>query len=404
MAREINLVPSIKFETIKAIKIRNFILFLCIAVSIGCCVFVFILGTILGGQSLILDGKDKMLDLYSKKITSYDELTDFLTIKDQLGKLKVLADNRNVMSRTFNLLPVLVPTNGDAVNFSKATLSVEDSISLSVEGQANALTEPFIDYNVLDALKKSMDYMRYDYGRYVNELDQEIPAYCIIETDQDDGSYFRDGDNYYAYWTVKVDGCDPRHPVDLLEEDEEEENDESEDDEESDDKTSTDEYGESEMRYTFEAYNGQEVVKIWRTPQFEEWYADEKMDFSGKISGIPHFESECISYEGVEDSYGNPYFRQINDECYLVKDGVEGFRIEQSSNGRNQDQDLVLSFRASILIDPEYFKMQNYHMVALGPSGRFNVTDSYMQVQSLFVAPVIECDTNDTACNGGGKR
>jgi hypothetical protein len=424
MAREINLVPSSKFETIKAIRIRNFLLFLSIVVAGGAIGVVFVLGTILGGQNLALAGKDNMLGLYSEKINSYTELTDFLTIKDQLGKLHTLADNKNLFSRTFNLLSIFIPTNGDEVSFSKVDIAVNsDSIELAIDAQANSMNEPFIDYNVLDAFKKAMAYYRYDYGVYVNELGDTIPSYCIIESD-DAGNMFNDDGKYYAYWTAKVDGCDPRHPIDLLEDEEEKSEKDlvSElnnlEDYDKDDLSNLSEllsdYSEEEiealmnddgeMRYDYTSYDGQDVVKIWRTPQFKEWYDAEYMALDGSISGIPHFESSCISYSGsLDDMTEEVYFSSSNDECSLIVDGVDGFSIIRSSNGRNQDRELILSFEGAIRVVPEYFKMQNTHMMPLGPNGRFNVTDSYTQVQSLFVPPADACEIDDIECRNGGK-
>ena len=395
MAREINLVPTSKFETIKAIRLRNFLLFLCIAVAGGAIAVVFVLGTILGGQGLALSGKDKMLTLYSSKINSYTELTDFLTIKDQLGKLSTLADNKTLLSRTFGLLPVFIPTNGDEVNFSKVSVEFDkDVVNVFVEAQANAMTEPYIDYNVLDAFKKAMDYYRYDYGTYVNELGDKIPAYCIIENDMD-GSLLNENGKLYAYWTAKVDGCDPRHPVDLLAEEEEET--EEDLDEELDDE-------EKEMAYEYTLFGDQEVVKIWRTPQFEEWYEKELMTLGGSIDGIPHFESSCISYQGqIDETSEKPFFTSENEDCKLIANGIDGFVITESSNGRNQDEDLILGFKGTISVEMDYYKMENTHMMAVAPNKRYNVTDSYTQVQSLFVPPANACEIDDEECRNGGK-
>ena len=50
MAREINLVPDIKNEMIKALKMRNLIFFICIVSVIVSLGIVAILGAIVGGQ------------------------------------------------------------------------------------------------------------------------------------------------------------------------------------------------------------------------------------------------------------------------------------------------------------------------------------------------------------------
>ena len=46
---------------------------------------------------------------------------------------------------------------------------MEDNPTFTIDAQANAGQEPYIDYRVLDAFKKSMQYMRYDYGEYVDK-------------------------------------------------------------------------------------------------------------------------------------------------------------------------------------------------------------------------------------------
>ena len=104
MAREINLVPDIKEEMIKALKLRNYIFFGCMVVAAASVAVTFIFGVILGGQQLARDGKKSAIDDLSSKLNSYSELGDTLTIKDQLGNLSTLADNKKVMTRTFNLL------------------------------------------------------------------------------------------------------------------------------------------------------------------------------------------------------------------------------------------------------------------------------------------------------------
>ena len=161
---------------------------------------------------------------------------------------------------------------------------------------------------------------------------------------------------------------------------------------------------EEEMQYDLTSYDGVEVVKIWRTPLFKDWYDEEYIDLGGTISGIPHFESACITYSGVIDEITNePFFTSSNDSCELVVDGINGFRIDESGNARNQDEDLILSFKGAISIDPAYYNMQNTHMMAVAPNGRFNVTDSYMQVQSMFVPPAEACEINDLECRSESK-
>ena len=51
-----------------------------------------------------------------------------------------------------------------------------DNPTFSFEAQADDKTSADVDYNVLDSFKKSMQYMRYDYGTYVDKEGVDIPA------------------------------------------------------------------------------------------------------------------------------------------------------------------------------------------------------------------------------------
>ena len=210
MAREINLVPDIKGEMIKALKLRNYIFFLCIAVAVASAVITLIFGLIMGGQQLALTSKQDALKSLSAKLNSYSDLNDFLTIKDQLGNVSTLSNNKQVLSRTFNILSALLPTGSDTITISELNVNLAgEQPTFTFDAQANAGQEPFIDYNVLDSFKKSMQYMRYDYGHYIDKLGNTIPAYCMIEYGSD-GAMFSEGSRgLYAYWTIDAEGCNP---------------------------------------------------------------------------------------------------------------------------------------------------------------------------------------------------
>ena len=375
MAREVNLVPDIKGEMIKTLKLRNFIFFLCIVVTAASIGLTVIVGLIMGGQQLALDSKKSNLEALSSKVNSYTDLNDFLTIKDQLGNLSSLSGNKKVLSRTFNILSALLPKGADTITISELTVNLSnDQPTFSFDAQADAGKEPFIDYNVLDSFKKSMQYMRYDYGRYVDKEGNTIPAYCIIDTGSDGALLRNENKDLYAFWTINGDGCNP-----------------------STTKTASD--------YALEDYNGEQVVRIWRTPQYNSWYKSSAvenqpyMSLDGQISNVEHFESSCISYKGESSNNSDsPKWTESNDNCMLVPGGSEGIKINDSSNGRGASDELVLRFSAVITLSPEAYRFANTHMIAISPSSRYNVTDSYVQVQAMFGERATDCEEGDTAC------
>lgn len=378
MAHEINLVPDIKSEMIKTLKLRNLILFICIIVASASLGITAIFGLIAGGQQAALDSKENTLKSLSTKLNSFSDLDDFLTIKDQLSNLSTLSDNKKVLSRTFNILSTLLPTGADTITISELNVNLDDEQpTLSFDAQANAGKEPFIDYNVLDSFKKSMEFMRYDYGNYVDKNGAKISAYCIIESDQN-GTTFNDSSRgLYGLWTINAEGCNP-----------------------SSDTTKASDY-------VTEDYNGATVVRIWRTPQYDDWYS-KYMSLDGQISGIEHFESACITYSGDTSNSDKPKWTENNDSCLLVPEN--GITISDSSNGRDSGDELVLRFSATISLAPEVYNFKNTHMLTIAPTGRRNVTDSYVQIQAMFSERARDCAEGDTDCtantnnaNGGNS-
>lgn len=450
MAREINLVPDIKNDMIKALKLRNFIFFLCIVIASAAAGAVAIVGSIAGGQQAAVNGKKATLDEMTKTISSYSDLSEFLTVKDQLGNIANITSNKTLLSRTFGILSALIPTGADRITISELNINLSgDAPTFNFDAQANAGEPPYIDYNVLDSFKKSMSYMRYDYGSYVDKEGATIPAYCMIENGPDGATLYDVDRGYYAYWLITGDGCHPS----FEEEDEDDSTDSStSSDTNSSDNSSTSSNSDNNSNssstesdsdkaaarlakltagYTTEDYNGQTVVRIWRTPQFNDWYqsttastnsststnsantnsssssnsttstaAKPSISLDGQIENVAHFNSECITYSGEEDDKGNVTWSTENESCLLIPDGSDGIRISDSSNGRSSGDELVLRFTATISLAPEVYKFTNTHMLALAPAGRYNVTDSYVQIQSIFGERAADCAADDLTCKG----
>lgn len=426
---EINLVPEVKSQMIKALKLRNLVLFICIvvsAVSVGAVVVLF---GIKSGQDIAMASQDGKLETMSAKLLGYEELGDLVTIQNQLDKLQDLSQNKTVLSRVFGALGVMLPAGDDVVQLSELRVDLSTN-ALRMEGQADARVDPLIDYRVLESFKKGVELTKYDYGRYVDANGTEIPTWCINEAGLD-GSAYREGDSYYAWWDLSTEGCaavkqgetvDEESEVQLVYSDSAQV--ESVEEEVPLEQLSglnitvtTDENGNSvvdpeslaaagvEMRVEGDVtrYFRQRVtrVKVWRTPQFTTWYNGGEMELNGVITGVEHFESACINYSGVQQD-NSVRWTSVND-CMLAPGGLT---IVSSSNGRDESDNLVLRFTATVEIEPEFFAFQDKHMLAIGPMGQ-NVTDSYVQIGGMFTQAATECEEGDTECwsnaaNAGG--
>lgn len=385
--REINLVPDIKNEMIKTLKLRNLIFFICIVVASASIGVTLIFGITAGGQQIAIDNKKTAIDNLSAKLNSYSDLDDFLTIKDQIDGISTITSRKTVLSRTFNILSAFLPTGADTITISNLDVDLSgDQPAFNFDAQANSGTEPYIDFAVLEAFRKSMDEMRYDYGTYVDKNGDSIPAYCMIESGSD-GAIFTDTtrrglvstetNSIYALWAINGEGCAP---------------------------ASADDNYNPESDYTLEDYEGQKVVRIWRTPQ-PEWYkenpssSEAQISLDGSISNVAHFESFCTSYSGTKNN-NSITWTKTNNNCLLVPGGSsEGITVSEATNGRDADEQLVLRFSATILIAPEAYQFTNTHMLAVAPAGRHNVTDSYLQVQAMFSAPATACSADDVDCS-----
>lgn len=367
---EINLVPDVKAEMIAAQKKRNVVFFTSAVVSAIAAGLVVLLLAVKVGQDVKIGAQDAQLELMSNKIANYDGLEELLTVQKQLSDLQTIASEKKMLSRVFTVLHSIVNSteNGDEVKVSSLDVNLETA-DVSFDGQANAgpLTDG-IDYRVLESFTKTIGLMKYDYGRYVDRNGDEIPTMCIFETNTN-GSPYTDADGVYAIWAKGAEGCDPAR----------------------DDETTSDSATSSSatrMRLDevdlSNGYDGTNLVRIDRTPQFTDWYKWGMINTNGEISDVEHFESRCIKYSGVED--GNSVKWSSENSCDMAPDGVE---IVTSTNGKASGGELVLMFSAVVHVNPEVFSFANKHMITITPSGRQNVTDSYMQVGDMFAEKAV---------------
>lgn len=422
---EINLVPEVKMQMIRAQKLRNLVLYICIMVSVISIGAVLVLFGIKSGQDIAMANQDKRLELMSEKLTGYNELSDLVTIQTQLSRLDSIAKNKTVLSRVFGALGVMLSQGEDFVKLSELRVDL-DGYNLRMEGQTDARVAPLIDYRVLEAFKKSAALTKYDYGRFVDVNDKEIPTWCIHESDEN-GNAYRTGENYYAWWDLSAEGCaalplgatvpensdiqffyNDKTEVETAEqvlsyEDLESAGITVKVDEEGNTTLSDPEIEirdvEGETKYVRTVVTR---VKIWRTPQFTAWHNGGLMELDGTISGIEHFNSECTKYSGTMN--GSTAKWTSTNECYLVPGGLT---VTDSSNGRDESDNLVLKFTATMRVEENFFAFRNKHMIAIGPMGQ-NVTDSYVQIGNMFTQEARECGENDTECltnstNTGGS-
>lgn len=148
---EVNLVPDVKRELLKAQRIRNIVIFSSVVVAIAAVVITIILAvTVYMAQALISSNADKTIDSEFGKLQSSANVNEILTIQDQLAKLEALSNDKTQFSRIFGILDVILPTGDNQVSISELKFDQETN-TVSFDGQAEA------GYIALEALQKTIE-------------------------------------------------------------------------------------------------------------------------------------------------------------------------------------------------------------------------------------------------------
>lgn len=148
---EVNLIPDVKQELIKAERTR----FRVIAGSITIGVISLAILTLLaiyvfGVQTVRNNLADTAIKEGSAKLESVADLSKTLTIQNQLTVLDSLNDNKKVDSRIFDVLSAIIPPDPNKVQISN--LSVDSSSdTITLDGQAAN------SYVALEVFKKTIE-------------------------------------------------------------------------------------------------------------------------------------------------------------------------------------------------------------------------------------------------------
>jgi len=148
---EINLVPDIKQELIKAQRIRSTVIATSViigGISIGIvtllAIYVFAIQTV---RSNLADGAIKQ---GSEKLSSVEDLSKTLTIQNQLTKISDLNASKKIDSRIFDLLNAIIPPSPNNVKVSNLSMDSSTNV-ITIEGQASN------SYAAVEVFKKTIE-------------------------------------------------------------------------------------------------------------------------------------------------------------------------------------------------------------------------------------------------------
>jgi hypothetical protein len=154
---EINLVPDVKQELIKAQRVRTGVISMSILICliaagivVALALWVFALQTVRGALA------DNNIKTQSDKLAAVQDVSNTLTIQNQLSKLPGLHDSKSIDSRIFDILSTINPPDPNTIAITNLQLDASAK-TVSIEGQAKN------GYPALEVFKKTIDATKFEY-------------------------------------------------------------------------------------------------------------------------------------------------------------------------------------------------------------------------------------------------
>jgi hypothetical protein len=133
---EINLVPDVKQELIKAQRVRSAVITVAILIGLISVAIVVLLAVyVFAVQSIQGNLQDTAITQGSKTLEGVKDLSKTLTIQNQLSQIGTLNSEKSVDSRVFDMLQAIIPASPNNISISALSL---DSIAgtITIQGQA----------------------------------------------------------------------------------------------------------------------------------------------------------------------------------------------------------------------------------------------------------------------------
>ena len=172
---EINLVPDIKQELIKAQRIRSTVITGSIGVGIISVAIVTMLAMYVFTVQAVRSGlADNAIKQGSADLTSVPDLSKTLTIQNQLTKISDLNNSKKIDSRIFDFLSVTNPSVPNNIDVSNLTIDSSAGL-ITIEGQATN------SYAAVEIYRKTIEGAKVKYTDIDNQK-QEVAVASSIST------------------------------------------------------------------------------------------------------------------------------------------------------------------------------------------------------------------------------
>lgn len=177
---EINLIPDVKQELLKARRVRSTVISGAILVGIVVVAIVVLMALyVFGGQSLRHKLVDDSIKSENSKLAKVDDLSSTLTIQNQLTKLSEAHDSKMMSSRVFDVLSAIVPPEPNSIAISRVSIDSENG-TMTIDAQAAN------GYPALETFKKTIDATKVEFSR--DDKKESVPlASGVVEGDRSYG-------------------------------------------------------------------------------------------------------------------------------------------------------------------------------------------------------------------------
>jgi Tfp pilus assembly protein PilN len=147
---EINLIPDVKRELLKAQRTRTAVISGSIVVSIVAGAIVVALALYVYGVQTVRGALlDNQIKDGAAKLATVQDLSKILTIQNQLSRISELNSQKNIDSRLFDVLSAVIPPEPNSVQVSLVTVDAEAK-TVRIEGQTSG-------YDSMEVFKKTLD-------------------------------------------------------------------------------------------------------------------------------------------------------------------------------------------------------------------------------------------------------
>lgn len=171
---EINLVPDVKQELIKAQRIRATVISFSIAIGIIAIGAVTLLAVYTYGvQTLRSDAADKAITAGADELAKVEDLSKTLTIQNQLTKITTLHADTTSSSRLFDILVAIIPPAPNEIKISSVLLD-STAGTIVIEGQASN------SYAAAEVFKKTIEGAKVKFK--ADDKQQEIELASNVST------------------------------------------------------------------------------------------------------------------------------------------------------------------------------------------------------------------------------